>query len=60
MSDNNLRRGDDHPKAKLTNREVELMRQLHEEDSLGYKKLSKIFETHVDTVRDICNYLTRC
>ncbi len=54
----NLRRGENHPKAKLTDHEVELMRQMREQ-GYGYKKLSEKFETSVRTIRDICNYDTR-
>lgn len=54
----NIRRGENHPKAKLTDHEVELMRQLHEEN-VGYKKLAKIFEVPIGTCRNICKYMTR-
>lgn len=42
----------------LTDHEVELMRQLHEE-GYGYRRLAKIFEIHRMTVRDIVTYRHR-
>lgn len=53
-----LRRGEDHPKANLTDHEVELVRQLHDSGT-GYKKLAAKFEQPLRTVRDICNYKRR-
>lgn len=53
-----LKHGENHPQAKLTDHEVELLRQMHDE-GYGYKRLAKMFETPVRTVRDICNYTYR-
>lgn len=55
----NLRRGENHPEAKLTDHEVELIRQFHEDEGYGYKRLAKKFETPIRTIRDICNYVYR-
>lgn len=57
--------GQDHPKAELSDRDVELMRQLHEEypnghpKYLGYRKLAVIFAVSRDTVRAICLHRRR-
>lgn len=53
-----LRRGELHPKAVLTDHEVELVRQLHEQ-GVGYKTLVKKFEVSKRSIRDICSYKTR-
>lgn len=59
------REGQDHPKASLTDSEVELLRQMHEEfpaghaQHLGYRALSKIFEIPRGTVRGMCKYRCR-
>jgi len=58
-------RGEAHPKAVLSDHEIELMRQLHEEyavgDSrhLGYRRLAKLFGVAKTTVRHFCNYERR-
>lgn len=54
------RLGECHQNATLTDREVELIRQLHAEKAMGYRKLAKKFETSVSNVRHICKYLRRC
>ncbi len=49
----------------LTDHEVELMREMHEEypvghpKHLGYRRLAKIFKVAKITVRRICNYQKR-
>lgn len=54
--------GSNHQNAKLTEREVELMRQMHEEYEVGhpkhwgYRRLAKKFGVGRTTVRTICNY----
>lgn len=52
-------RGENHPKAVLTDREVELMRQLHEGEGWGYRRLAKKFDCPRNTAVDICNYRRR-
>lgn len=44
--------GEDHQRAKLTDREVELIRQLLA-DGLGYRQVAKKFEVSRELVRDI-------
>lgn len=51
--------GQDHPKAKLTDREVDRMRNMHENDGWGYRRLSVTFEVALATVKGICRYRTR-
>jgi hypothetical protein len=56
--------GSDHPQARLIERDVELMRQLHEEypvgdpRHLGYRRLARIFGVAKTTVRQAVNYKT--
>lgn len=58
-------RGEAHPKVTLSDHEIELMRQLHEEyptghpKHLGYRRLAKKFNVAKTTVRAICNYKVR-
>lgn len=53
------RMGESHPRARLSDHDVELMRRLHEEHGLGYGTLADKFECGASTARDICTYRTR-
>lgn len=50
--------GEDHPNAKLTDREVELMRTMHEEGA-GLMELARGFEVSKRTVWKIVTYRMR-
>jgi hypothetical protein len=54
-----LRVGEDHPRAKLTDEEVERMRAMHEQEHIGYRRLAKMFELSKRTVAKICRYEMR-
>lgn len=56
---NGLRRGDRHPKAKLTDHEVELVRRMREQDKMSYGEIALKMETPKTTIIDICSYNTR-
>jgi len=51
--------GESHPRAVLTDNEVECLLQLREEGA-GYRRLAKIFEISKRHVRDICSGRRRC
>lgn len=53
-----LRIGEDHPRARLTNAEVERIRSLHGE-GVGYNTLAEKFEVAVCTIGRICRYERR-
>lgn len=53
-----LRIGEDHPNAKLTDAEVEMIRQLHEE-GVSYEHLAEKFEVSKWTIGRICRYERR-
>ena len=53
VNDLNYRVGQDHHNSVLTDREVELLRELHAERAMGYRKLAKKFEISVSGVRHI-------
>ena len=59
VNDAGLRVGEDHPRAKLTDEEVERMRTLHEKERIGYKRLARMFELSRRTVAKICRYEMR-
>lgn len=58
--------GQDHPRAKLTDDHVDLIRELHEESGYSYNKLAWIFSRLTKSkvsklyIRDICTYRRRC
>lgn len=52
-------RGQEHPRARLTDEQVAEIRDLHEQGGLGYKRLAARFNTSPSTIRNICTYATR-
>jgi len=52
--------GERHHRARLSNHDVELMRQLHEDHGLTVYQIAQKFEVPYSTARDICKYRTRC
>lgn len=44
--------GQDHHRAKLTDNEVNIIRDMHDQ-GIGYKRLAKTFEVSVALIRDI-------
>lgn len=51
--------GEHHPGAKLTDEQVDYMRELHEEGLVGYKTLGRFFGVSWNTVKDICKFRRR-
>lgn len=51
--------GETHSGAQLTDREVDLMRRLHEIEGWGYKRIAKKMGCSKHTARDICKYRYR-
>lgn len=60
VNEKGKRIGEDHPRAKLTNHEVELIRQLHAEGWGGYKRLGGKFGVSWAMVRDVVKGRRRC
>ena len=50
--------GESHPRARLSDEDVRLVRALHQE-GLGYRQIAGKFEAGVSTIRDICTHRTR-
>jgi transposase len=59
LNDRRYRIGESHHRAKLTDEQVDQMRELHEEQGIGYRTLAKQFDVSKRTVRDIVHYKTR-
>jgi hypothetical protein len=51
--------GQRHPKAKLSDREVDLLRTLREVEGWSYGKLATAFEVSKAAVADLCKYRRR-
>ena len=51
--------GEDHPRAKLTDHEVDLIRELHEGGGLSMREIAEKFDIAKSTVCDIVNYNKR-
>ena len=51
--------GEDHPNARLTNHEVELMIELYEEGHHSLRQLAKVFDISKSQVRNIVKGLKR-
>ncbi|WP_175982566.1 helix-turn-helix domain-containing protein [Caballeronia zhejiangensis] len=58
VNEKGLRVGQDHQRAKLTDRDVELMRQLHEQ-RMPRRDIAEKFEVSESTVDKIVNYRRR-
>lgn len=52
-------RGERHHRAKLSDAEVDLMRELHEAHQVSIPECAKKFEVPYNTAYDICVYKTR-
>jgi hypothetical protein len=59
VNESGLRVGEDHPQARLTDYEVELLRTMHEHEGVGYGRLAKMFEISKRTAARICKYEVR-
>lgn len=59
LNERSYRVGETHHRAKLTDIEVDKIRDLHEDDGLGYRTLARMFDVSKSTIRDICRYDTR-
>ena len=65
VNERGLRIGEDHPKAKLTSHEVDLIREMAEERGpngrrkWGRRRLARKFEVSTWTIRSIIDYASR-
>jgi hypothetical protein len=59
VNERGLRVGEDHQRAKHSDREVDQMRELHEEHGACYSDLADWFECPKSTVQKYCQYLRR-
>lgn len=53
------RAGEQHPNARLTDHEIETMRDLHQHHGFGYRRLARIFECSRGYARKVCKFERR-
>lgn len=58
-NDRGHRVGESHQKARHSDALVEKVRDMHEEQGMGYKRIAKILALSVSTVRQLCTYNRR-
>jgi len=58
VNDRGFRVGQYHPRATLTDHEVEQIRQLNEQ-GMSYRIIAEKFETSKSTIQSICTFLRR-
>lgn len=59
LNEAGYRIGEDHQNAKLSDAQVEAMRDRHEHDGVGYRRLAKEFGCSRTQARWICTYQRR-
>lgn len=59
INDNGKRVGEGHHRAKLTDHEVDLIRDLYD-DGMSISEIARKFETRKSHCWDICHYTVRC
>jgi len=60
VNEEGRRVGQYHPAAKLTDREVQLLLRLHDEENWGCRRLAKKFDLSVSQVKRILRGKHRC
>lgn len=59
VDENGLRIGETHPNARLTDQQVDQIRDLHENDKWDCQRLAAHFAAPLITIRKICSYERR-
>ncbi len=59
INEKGRRIGDSHQRSRISNHDVDLMRELREEHKLSYKELAEKFDVSESLVKQICNYRIR-
>lgn len=59
MNDRGRRIGETHHNALISDAQVDRMRDRHEDDGAGYRKIAREFGVALTTVRKICTYERR-
>ena len=59
VNESGYRLGEDHHHARLSNEQVDRIRDLHEEHGLSYTQLAAMYSVSKSSIADICQYRRR-
>lgn len=59
VNENGARIGEDHPRAKLTDEQVDRIRDLREDYEMTYDQLAAMYSVPKTTIASICQYARR-
>lgn len=59
LNENGRRIGITHPRATIPEEVINEIRELHENEKIGYRRLSTIFKIRRSTIQKICKYYIR-
>lgn len=59
VNENGYRIGVSHHNARISQEIVDQMRDLHEDEGIGYRRLAKLFNLSRSVVQKICSYERR-
>jgi len=59
LNENGRRIGEDHPRSRFSDAQVDRIRDLREDHGLTYVQLALMFQCHKQTIASICQYRTR-
>jgi DNA invertase Pin-like site-specific DNA recombinase len=59
VNENGYRIGSSHHNARIPDDVVDKIRDLHEDEAIGYRRLAKMFNLTRSCVQKICNYERR-
>jgi DNA invertase Pin-like site-specific DNA recombinase len=59
VNEQGYRIGQSHHNARLPDEMIDRIRDMHEDQAIGYRKLAKIFNLSRSTIQKICTYSRR-
>lgn len=59
VNENGRRIGEDHPRSKLTDEQVDRIRDLREYHDMSYEQLAAMYQVPKTTIASICQYMRR-
>ena len=59
VNENGRRIGEEHPRSKLTDAQVDRIRDLHEYHDMTYEQLAAMYQVPKTTIASICQYMRR-
>lgn len=59
VNEQGYRIGSSHHNARLSDEVIDKIRDMHEDQEIGYRKLAKIFDIPLSTIKKICKYERR-